>query len=94
LGRAFPGTVSKATVMGLAMNADVSQGSFNVTRLLDGSLRFMGPPCFIVSPQSAVQIAKAILAEAGVTVVFADPGQTVIRPPGHYLQKGNGNGQS
>jgi hypothetical protein len=78
--------------------SDVSQGSFNVTRLLDGAVRFMCPPCFIVSPQGAVQIAKAILQEAGVTVVFADPGQTVIRPPvmrsQQHLQRGNGNGQS
>jgi len=58
-----------------------SQGDFNVTRLLDGSLRFMGPAVFVVSPQVAVQIAEAILRTAGIEVVFADPGQTVIRPP-------------
>jgi hypothetical protein len=69
----------------------MSQGDFNVTRLLDGSLRFMGPPVFVVSPAGAVQIATAILQEAGVEVVFADPGQTVIRPPA-ALVKSNGNG--
>jgi hypothetical protein len=69
----------------------MSQGDFNVTRLLDGSLRFMGPVCFVVSPMGAVQIAKAILQEAGVEVIFADPGQTVIRQPG-LGNGGNGNG--
>ena len=67
----------------------MSQGDFNVTRLLDGSLRFSGPPVFVVSPAGAVQIARAILTEAGVDVIFADPGQTVIRPP---ARAGNGNG--
>jgi hypothetical protein len=65
----------------------MSQGDFNVTRLLDGSVRFVGPPVFVVSPAIAVQIARAILHEAGVEVVFADPGRTVIRPPA-----GNGHG--
>ena len=67
----------------------MSQGDFNVTRLLDGSLRFSGPSVFVVSPAGAVQIARAILTEAGVDVIFADPGQTVIRPP---ARAGNGNG--
>jgi hypothetical protein len=66
----------------------MSQGDFNVTRLLDGSLRFSMPPVFVVAPAVAVMIARAILAEAGVDVIFADPGTTVIRPPG----LGNGNG--
>jgi hypothetical protein len=66
----------------------MSQGDFNVTRLLDGSLRFMGPPVFVVGPEVAMQIARAILDQVGVEVVFADPGQTVIRPP----RAGNGNG--
>jgi hypothetical protein len=68
----------------------MSQGEFNVTRLLDGSLRFSMPPVFVVPPAVAVMIARAILQEAGVEVVFADPGQTVIRPPA--VVKGNGNG--
>jgi hypothetical protein len=67
----------------------MSQGDFNVTRLLDGSLRFVAPAVFVVSAAGAVQIAKAILQEAGVEVIFADPGQTVIRPP---VRAGNGNG--
>jgi hypothetical protein len=66
----------------------MSQGEFNVTRLLDGSVRFSMPPVFVVAPAVAVMIARAILQEAGVDVMFADPGQTVIRPPG----LGNGNG--
>jgi hypothetical protein len=68
----------------------MSQGDFNVTRLLDGSLRFVAPPVFVVAPEIAVMIAKAILREAGIDVVFADAGQTVIRPPA--VRAGNGNG--
>ena len=34
---------------------------------------------------------EAILQEAGVEVIFADPGQTVIRPP-VWAGNGNGNG--
>ena len=67
----------------------MSQGEFNVTRLLDGSVRFSMPPVFVVAPAVAVMIARAILQEAGVDVMFADPGQTVIRPP---ARAGNGNG--
>ena len=75
----------------------MSQGDFNVTRLLDGSLRFSMPPVFVVAPAIAVQIASAILHEAGIEVIFADPGQTVIRPPlGQAFAidpvKRNGNG--
>jgi hypothetical protein len=72
------------------MSRVMSQGNFNVTRLLDGSVQFTGPAVFVVSPAGAVQIAKAILQEVGVEVIFADPGQTVIRPPA--VGKGNGNG--
>lgn len=57
-------------------------GKFHVQRRLDGSvLMRLEPPEFVVSPLHAVQIAKAILKEAGVETVFADPEQTVIRPP-------------
>jgi hypothetical protein len=66
------------------------QGEINVRRLLDGSVRYLGPPCFIVSPQGAIEIARALLHEAGVEVIFADPGQTVIRPSSVF---GKGNGR-
>jgi hypothetical protein len=32
------------------MNEGLSQGDFNVTRLLDGSVRFSCPPVFVVAP--------------------------------------------
>jgi hypothetical protein len=60
---------------------------FNVRRLLDGSVQFMGPAVFVAPPPVAMEIVRAILHELGCEVVFADPGQTVIRPP-----RGNGNG--
>jgi len=69
--------------------SQASQGDFNVRRLLDGSLRFTSPPVFVVGPEVGMQIARAILHQLGCEVVFADPGQTVIRPPHHA---GNGNG--
>lgn len=65
---------------------DVSQGRFNVRRGLDGRVHVTCPPVMIVTPQMAVRIARAILQEAGVEVVLADPGQTVIRPPAGGLQ--------
>jgi len=63
---------------------------FNVRRLLDGSLQFMGPPVFVAPPHIALEIARAIIHELGGEVVVADPGQTVIRPFGRVA--GNGNG--
>jgi hypothetical protein len=68
------------------MSEELSQGEFNVTRLLDGSLRFSCPPVFVVGPPVGLQIVKAILHQLGGEVIIADAGQTVIRPPG------NGNG--
>jgi len=62
-----------------------SQGDFNVTRLLDGSLRFTCPRFFVVAPPVGMQIVKAILDQLGVEVQFINPGQAVIRSH-------NGNG--
>ena len=61
-----------------------------IRRNFDGTVQFTGPACFVVSPMIAVEIAQAFLHEAGVEVIFADPGQTVIRPPA--VKAGNGNG--
>jgi hypothetical protein len=71
------------------MSEVLSQGDFNVTRLLDGSLRFSCPPVFVVAPNVALQIITAIVDQLGGELLFADPGQTVIRPP---TKAGNGNG--
>lgn len=60
---------------------DTSQGRFTVRRRLDGAVTFECPPRFVVGPQQAVTIAQAILKEAGVDIVLAEPGQTVIKPP-------------
>lgn len=60
---------------------EVSQGTFRVKRRLDGAVVITCPASFVVPPMMAVQIAKAILKEAGVETVLAEPGQTVIRPP-------------
>ena len=46
-----------------------------------GGVRFrIGGLVWVVSPQAAVEIAKAILNCAGVNVVFANPGQTIVTP--------------
>ena len=74
------------------MNEHLSQGAFNVRRRLDGAVRFTCPPVFVVSPEIAVQIARAILNEAGIEVMFAEAGQTVIRPPFGRSARHNGNG--
>jgi len=70
----------------------MSQGSFHVERTLDGRVRIMCPPVMIVPVEYAIRMAHALLTQANVEVVFADPGQTVIRPNGKILGKGNGNG--
>jgi hypothetical protein len=59
---------------------------FHVRREFSGMVKIVCPPLMIVPPMVAMEMAKAILHEAGVEVVVADPGQTVIRPPK------NGNG--
>jgi hypothetical protein len=49
----------------------------------NGGVRFrVGGLLWVVSPQAAVEIAKAILQCAGVNVVFANPGQTIVTPGG------------
>lgn len=35
----------------------------------------------VLSPQNAVEIAKALIKVVGGEIVIAEPGQTVIRPP-------------
>ena len=63
--------------------------SFHVDRVLDGRVKIVCPPVMLVPPDVAVEMARAILVMAGVEVIFADAGQTVIRPPG-VIGKGNG----
>lgn len=64
------------------MNGDFQGGKMHIRRRLDGAVRIeFGSEVILVSPQNAVELAKALLKEAGVDVVFAEPGQTVIRPP-------------
>ena len=70
------------------MSEGLSQGDFNVTRLLDGSLRFSCPRTFVVAPNVALEIIKAILNQLGGELIIADPGATVIRPP--VPRNGNG----
>ena len=72
------------------------QGTINIKRTLDGLIEFtlVSEPSFevkqfIVREHVAFQIVQAILHELGGEVIFADPGQSVIRPPG---LAGNGNG--
>lgn len=60
----------------------IGNGEFHVRRRLDGSVLLrLRPGEFVVSPAHAVKIARAILKEAGVEIMMAQPGQTVIRPP-------------
>jgi hypothetical protein len=69
------------------MDAEVSQGTFRVRPHDDGRIWIEQPPIVIVPCSVAVQMAEAILRVAGVEVIFADAGQTVIRG------NGNGNGK-
>jgi hypothetical protein len=74
------------------MSEGLSQGDFNVTRRLDGALIFSCPSRFVVAPNVALQIIRAIVDQLGGELVLADPGQTVIRPP-RFSGNGNGNGK-
>ena len=64
----------------------VKSERINIKRMLDGSVQYLGPSAFNAPPVIAIEMARAILTIAGVEVLFADPGQTVIRG-------GNGNGK-
>jgi hypothetical protein len=60
--------------------SDKSQGAFHVKRRLDGAVVITCPPVVVVPPYIAVKMARAILKEAGVEVVFADPWETNSQP--------------
>lgn len=63
------------------MMMDYPGGKLHIRRRVDGAVRIECPPVMVVSPANAVAIARALLKEAGVDIVLAEPGQTVIRPP-------------
>lgn len=60
---------------------DFPGGKLYIRRRVDGTIRIeFGREVMVVEPRNAVEIAKALLKEAGVEMVIAEPGQTVIRP--------------
>lgn len=62
--------------------SDFPGGKLHIRRRGDGAVRMeFGREVIVVSPQNAIEIAKALLKEAGVDIVLANPGETVIRPP-------------
>jgi hypothetical protein len=62
--------------------SDFPGGKIHIRRRLDGAVRIeFGREVIVVSPQNAIKLAQALLKEAGVDMVVAEPGQTVIRPP-------------
>ena len=61
--------------------SDFPGGKIHIRRRLDGAVRIeFGREVILVSPENAVKLAQALLKEAGVDIVLAEPGQTVIRP--------------
>lgn len=61
---------------------DFPGGKLHIRRRIDGAIRMeFGREVIVVSPKNAVELARALLKEAGVEMVMAEPGQTVIRPP-------------
>lgn len=61
---------------------DFPGGKFHIGRRMDGAVRMeFGREVIVVSPQNAIRLAQALLKQAGVEMVLAEPGQTVIRPP-------------
>ena len=68
--------------MGEEAVSDFPGGKLSIRRRIDGAVRMeFGREVLVFSPDNAVAIAKALLKEAGVEVMLAEPGQTVIRPP-------------
>lgn len=64
------------------MSGDFPGGKIHIRRRVDGAVRIeFGREVILVSPDNAVRLAQALLKEAGVDMVLAEPGQTVIRPP-------------
>jgi hypothetical protein len=62
--------------------SDFPGGKFHIRRRVDGAVRLeFGTAVVVVSPENAVRLAQALLKEAGVEMVVAEPGQTVIRTP-------------
>lgn len=63
---------------------DFPGGQMKIRRRVDGAVRMeFGREVIVVSPENAVAIAQALLKEAGVETITAQPGQTVIRAPSH-----------
>lgn len=71
----------------LMRGRNAPQGEFHVKRHVSGGVYIRCPGEFVVSPMLAVEIAKSILKQAGVETVLAEPGQTVIRPPGRPTKR-------
>jgi hypothetical protein len=68
--------------MGTEAMSDFPGGKITIGHRMDGAIRIeCRPQVVVVSPDNAVKIAQALLKEAGVDIVLAEPGQTVIRPP-------------
>ena len=68
--------------MGGEAVSDFPGGQIQIRRRVDGAVRIeFGREVIVVSPQNAVKLAQALMKEAGVEMVLAEPGQTVIRPP-------------
>ena len=65
------------------MSGDFPGGQqMRLDRRVDGAVRIeFGREVIVVSPMNAVKIAQELLKLAGVQMVVAEPGQTVIRPP-------------
>lgn len=73
------------------LGPEMSQGKFHVERDLSGRVKIECPPVMIVPANVAIDMAKALLKTAGIEIVLAEPGQTVIRPPrGGIMQERTG----
>ena len=61
---------------------DFSGGKITIRRRIDGAIRIScNPSVVVISPENAIRLARALMKEAGIEVVMASPGETVIRPP-------------
>lgn len=68
------------------MSGDFPGGKLHIRRRMDGAIRMeFGREVIVVEPKNAIEMAKALLQEAGIDLVIAGPGETVIRPPRKVL---------
>ena len=67
----------------MSYEEEFPQSSFHVERTLNGLIKIECPSVMFVRDDTAAEMGKVLFAMIGAEVIFADPGQTVIRSNGN-----------